>query len=370
MVFSAVALVILVLTIISCGQAAPAPAPAPTPAPAPAPAVPAKTINLKFAAYHSPTTDEAKLGQEFIDLIQVRTNGAVQIQYFTGGSLLKAGDMYDGVQNGIADIGEGALSYNPGKFPEMDLSTAPLGVPSPWSITHTVNELYKKYKPAEYNSTHVLWMWGNGPAVLMTSKKQVTNLDELKSLKIRAQALTGEIAKALGAAATSYAMSEMYDGLSKGVVDGVLVDPSVLVSFKLGDVVKYVTDVSKAIGNSYTFYITMNNDSWNKLPDNIKDIFTRTADELIEKSAVAINQQDIAGIDYFKKAGGQIVPLSSAEAARWQAAVSTVTDNYIASVTKVGISEAVQREHLKYMQDRIAYWEGEQVKRGIPFPLK
>src|SRR5665811_1696840 len=93
-----------------------------------------ETISLKFAAYHPPTTAEGLLMQEFIDQIEARTNGAVKIQFLPGGSLLGAKDMYDGVKNGIADIGEGSFSYNTGKFPETDLISAPLGVPSPWVI--------------------------------------------------------------------------------------------------------------------------------------------------------------------------------------------------------------------------------------------
>lgn len=330
----------------------------------------AETITLKFAAYHPASTDEAKLGQEFIDQVTARTNGAVKIEFFPGGALLKAADMYDGVVNGVADIGEGSLSYNVGKFPETDMASAPLFVSSSWIITHALNDFYQKYKPAEFNSTHVLWMWANGPAVLLTAKKPVKTLEELKGLKIRAQALTGQIAKSLGASPQSVAMNELYDGLSKGVVDGVLVDPSVLVSFKLGDVIKYMTDSSKAVGNSYVFYIVMNNDSWNKLPDDVKKVIDEVANELVEKTAVAINQEDIAGIEYAQKAGAEIIPLSDAEVAKWQAAVAPVVDDYIAALAKTGLSEASQREHLKFLQDKVAYYTEQQKTQGIPFPMK
>jgi TRAP-type C4-dicarboxylate transport system substrate-binding protein len=367
-----VAVVVVLILAVSCsGSTTTTSQSSSTPSSSTSTSTAVSTINLKFAVYHPPTTSEAQLCQEFADTVKAQTSGAVQIQLFTGGSLLTAPNMYDGVVNGIADIGEGALSYNPGKFPETDLSTCPLSVQSPWSITHAINEFYQKYQPAEFNSTHVLWMWSNGPAVLMTAKKPVRTLDDLKGLKIRAQALTGDILGALGGAATSYQMAELYDGLSKGVVDGVLVDPSVLVSFKLGDVTKYVTDCSKAVGNCYDFYITMNNDSWNKLPKNVQDVFTQVASDMVEKSALAINQEDIDGITYAKNAGDEIIPLSDAEASRWQAAVASVTANYIASITKdSNLSVDTENEHLKYLQDRVAYWTAQQTTQGIPFPLK
>jgi TRAP-type C4-dicarboxylate transport system substrate-binding protein len=370
-----VAVVVILLLMVSCGGSTTTtsqPAATPSSSTPTSSSTAVSTINLKFAVYHATGTEEASLCQEFSNQVQTRTNGAVQIQLFAGGSLLTAPNMYDGIVNGIADIGEGACSYNSGKFPEVDLSTCPLSVQSPWIITHVLNDFYNQYKPAEYNSTHVLWMWENGPAVVMTAKKQVTTLDDLKGLKIRAQALTGDIANALGASAQSFAMADLYDGLSKGVVDGVLVDPSVLVSFKLGDVCKYVLDCSKAVGNAYTFYIVMNNDAWNKLPKDTQGIVTQIASEMVEKSAVAINREDIAGIDYAKKAGDVITTLSDAQIPLWQAAVASVADNYIAAITKDGkLSPDTERQHLKYLQDRVAYWTDQQTKQGtIPFPLK
>jgi TRAP-type C4-dicarboxylate transport system substrate-binding protein len=372
-------LILLVTSLAACSgktattnpaTAAPVTTASAAPSTAAAP-VAAGKYNLKFAAYHATGTEEAKLCEYFIDQVKTKTNGAVQIQFFPGGSLLTAPNMYDGVVNGIADIGEGGLSYNPGKFPEIDLATCPLGVQSPWIITHVINDFYQKYKPAEFKDTHILWFWENGPAVLMTAKKPVQTLDDVKGLKIRAQALTGQILSALGGAPQSVAMAEMYDGLSKGVVDGVLVDPSVLISFKLGDVIKYFTDCSKAVGNAYAFYITMNNDSWNKLPKDIQDIINQVCADIVETAAQAINREDIDGIQYAVKSGTQILGLSDAEVTRWQAAVASVTDNYIASITKDGkYNLDVQKEHLKFLQDRVAYWTDQQTQKGIPFPLQ
>jgi TRAP-type C4-dicarboxylate transport system substrate-binding protein len=46
-----------------------------------------------------------------------RTNGKVDVKTFPGGTLLGAKDMYDGVTKGVADIGLGSPSYDPGRFP-------------------------------------------------------------------------------------------------------------------------------------------------------------------------------------------------------------------------------------------------------------
>ena len=46
----------------------------------------------------------------------------------------------------------------------------------------------------------------------------------------------------------------------------------VLKGWKLGELEKYVT-ASWMVGNTNTFYVVMNLDKWNKLPDDLKKIF-------------------------------------------------------------------------------------------------
>jgi len=325
-------------------------------------------IKLKLAAYHADGTYEAKVLKAFIDEVQAKTHGAVQIQFFPGGSLIGPKEMYDGVSSGIADIGAGDLGYTPGKFPETELALAPLGITSPYSFTHALNDFYTKKHPKEFNGTHVLFLWGNGPAVLMTTKP-VVNLESIKGLRIRAHGANGTVAKALGASPQHLPMPDVFDGLSKGVMAGVLVDPSVLVSFRLGDVVKEITDLSKAVGNGFVFYVTMNKNAWNKLPPDVQAVFNQVAAAWVEKTALAINQEDIDGIQYARKAGVKIDKLTADETVKWHALTQSIATDYAKSLVKRGFSINEQNENLKYLQERLSYWTGQQVKLKIPFPL-
>ena len=46
--------------------------------------------------------------------VETRTGGALKINTFPGGTLLGAKDIFDGVIAGTADIGNFAMSYQPG----------------------------------------------------------------------------------------------------------------------------------------------------------------------------------------------------------------------------------------------------------------
>ncbi|MGD9235897.1 MAG: hypothetical protein PVF09_04430, partial [Desulfobacterales bacterium] len=69
------------------------------------PAFSAEVIKLKMANYFPPPAPHSKICEDFIADVEERTNGRVKIQYFAGGSLLKAPQMYEGVVTGISDIG-------------------------------------------------------------------------------------------------------------------------------------------------------------------------------------------------------------------------------------------------------------------------
>jgi TRAP-type C4-dicarboxylate transport system substrate-binding protein len=69
------------------------------------PAFAQKVIRLKVAHYFPPPANQSKLMESFCKELETRTNGRVKVDYFAGGSLLKAPAMFEGVVNGIADIG-------------------------------------------------------------------------------------------------------------------------------------------------------------------------------------------------------------------------------------------------------------------------
>ncbi|MBW1771840.1 MAG: hypothetical protein JRJ82_02990 [Deltaproteobacteria bacterium] len=77
----------------------------------------AKVIKLKFANFFPPPAKQSKINQDFINALEERSGGRIKVQYFAGGSLLKAPAIYKGVESGIADIGYSHVYYTPGRMP-------------------------------------------------------------------------------------------------------------------------------------------------------------------------------------------------------------------------------------------------------------
>ena len=82
---------------------------------------------LTYAFFAPAKTFPAVQMTHWAQQLAKRTNGKVDVKTFPGGTLLGAKDMYDGVSKGVADIGLGAPSYDPGRFPLTSGIALPVG---------------------------------------------------------------------------------------------------------------------------------------------------------------------------------------------------------------------------------------------------
>jgi len=328
----------------------------------------ADVIKLKAANYLPVTHPMSVLTGWFCDEVKNRTKGQVEITYHPGGTLLSPVKMYDGVLTGISDMGFSHIQYTRGRFPVMEVFDLPLGFPSGWAATMVATDFFNKYKPKEWDDVQALYMTTSGPIILQTINKPVKTLEDLKGLKIRAVGQMTDIIKALGGVPVPLPMPDVYESLRRAVIDGVTVDLSTLKYWKFAEVTKYVT-ADWQLGTGITFYWVINKKKWDALPPGIQKIFTEVASEAREKQAALWDQMDIEGRDLFVSKGGQVIPLSDAEASRWLKAVEPVIADYKKSMVSKGHKEADVDGWLKYITERIDYWYKEQKKRGMPTPF-
>ena len=329
----------------------------------PAPALAKKIIRLKFANFFPPAAAPSKICQKFIADIEKRTDGRVKITYYAGGSLLKSKAIFMGVTEGAADIGFSHIFYTPGRMPVTEVCSLPLGYPNPWVGVHVLNDFYDEFKPKEWDKVRVLWMHSSGITILMT-KGPVRRLEDLKGMIIRAPGRIGKTIKALGGSPAPTIMSEAYDALSKGVIHGAYTGVMGLKDWRFAEVVDYTT-LSWQVGSVFPFYVVMNKDSWNKLPEDVQQIFNKTIEEYKKNFAEMWNAAEIRGKEFGLKQGVKFFELSQEEAVRWKEAVRPVIDGYVKEMIGKGFAEKDIRHWISFLQERIEYWTKKQSELGI-----
>lgn len=284
-------------------------------------------IKLTYSIFFPPTHVQCIAATNWAKEIETRTQGRVQITVYPAGSLTKADQCYEGVVNGISDIGMSCFAYTRGRFPLMEGLDLPLGYPNGATATRIANDMVAKYQPAELKDVHVLYVHAHGPGIL-AAKKSVRSLDDLKGLKVRATGLSAKIVEALGATPIAMSQPETYEALQKGVVEATFCPVETLKGWKQGEVIQYTVD-SSAIGYTTAMFIVMNKDKWGQLPPDVQQVFTAVCQEWITKHGEAWDQADSEGRSFVTELKREQISLSDAEQQRWKTAVKPVLDDYV-----------------------------------------
>jgi TRAP-type C4-dicarboxylate transport system substrate-binding protein len=302
---------------------------------------------------------------EFCKEVGKRSNGKVEVSYYPGGILTTAPKVITGVEQGVSDIGLSHIGYTRGRFPITETLDLPVGYTSAYVGTQVKHDFFEKFKPREWDSVHVLFLFAPGPQIFATKNNPIKKMEDLKGLKIRAAGRLASVVSNLGATPVPVPMADAYDGLNRGVVDGIVDAMETWKSFKLGELVKYATLTHK-VAMAYTFYVVMNKSKWNSLPDDIKKIITEVALEWKDKTGILMNEMDGYGREFFEKNGGKVLPFSEEEGSRWLKAAEPVIEEHIKELEDKGFKRSETEKYLKFIRERVAYWTTKEKELKIP----
>ncbi len=273
----------------------------------------------------------------FAEEVEKATDGRVKITIYPAGALGKPTGQYDAAVTGIADITFGLHGYTPGKFPLVSVMELPFIVDSAEAGSSVLWELYEEFPElkAEHAEVKVLWLWTNDPGQLI-SNKPIRSMSDLAGLKVRTpSASTKAMVEAWGATPVMMPVTDLYDSLKKGVVDAALMPLSGISSFKLYEISKYVT-----IGDFYvsTFFMVMNVDSWNRIPEKDRQIMeSLIGKQMSEKAGLAYDAGTQNGLEALENAGIEIYSLPQEELAAWRNAAMPLHDKWIADIEAKGL---------------------------------
>jgi TRAP-type C4-dicarboxylate transport system substrate-binding protein len=215
-------------------------------------------------------------GKPFIKRLEEATKGRVKIDVFYSQTLAKGPDIWNAVKNGVADMGWCFHGYWADMTPLSDVITLPsLPFRTAEKGSEVLWKLYEKF-PAirdEFKDVHVITLYSSLPYFLITTKKQVRTIEDLKGMKIR---VVGgpptEQMKALGAIPTLIPMPDTYLSMDRGVIDGMGAPWEAVEGFRLYEIAKYYTMVPLS---AVYFSISMNKQKWDSLPRDIQQAITK-----------------------------------------------------------------------------------------------
>ena len=297
----------------------------------PAASAPAKPVELKLAHAWATTHHVHVILDQWTKDVEKATNGRVKITIYPAGTLSTAVQLYDTLRTGVVDLAWFLQGYTPGKFPLTSVIELPFMASSARQGSSAVWELYRTSPEmqAEYGGVVVLSMWVVDPGQLMTNRKIVRNMNDVKGLKLRIGSDTLKpTAEALGAVPILMPVNELYDALQKGVVDGTLLGSSAIRTFKLPSVLKGLT-MGQFFVNVQA--LGVNKSSWARIPaEDQKIIMDLAGLRLAQITGSKYDSEAKVGNDDAVAGGVEVVQLPAAEMAKWRDAVGGIYQKWIA----------------------------------------
>jgi len=303
-------------------------------------------IKLRYSLIWPPLHPLTKLADEWAKDVEKATQGRVKVSMFPGNTLTPPMQAYDNTVKGVVDVAGCLLAYAPGRLPLSEVLQLPLGYKNGYQSSKLANAYYKKFKPKEFDDVKVMYLHGAAPGFIMT-KKQIKSTDDIKGLRIKSNAENNDIVKNLGAAPVTMPVSETYDALSRGVIDGCLFPIEALQGFKIGEVVKTVLE---NYGMSYmtSMYVIMNKAKWNMITPADQAAIEKINDEYNEKTAKLWVELDNKAKEFAQGKGVTFLTIPQKEQAQTAEKMKPILEGYVKMAKSKGLPGD---EALKFCQE-------------------
>ena len=293
---------------------------------------------LKLANFMSPSHPyEKTVFQALADEVSKQSGGALTVRVYSGGELGGGPvEQYNRALDGIADIVFALPGYTAQVFKRTLLSELP-GVLTEETATQKIWDNIDFIK-ADFNRVKLLSIWSNSKTVIYTRDIAIRSIDDIKGLKIRVSSRNaGLLIQSWGATPVSMPVSELYNSMQSGVIDGAFIDSTATLAFKLGEVANYITTGMDT--SIYPFALYMNKDSYGSLSTELQKILDSVGKDI----SFTANKVQISvannGIKMFKeKEGHELIELTDEQAVPFNKASKNMLKAVLKAADDDGLS--------------------------------
>ena len=244
----------------------------------------------------------------WMENVKKATDGRVDVKLLAK-SMGHPKDYMDIVKNGMADVGYSCNAYAAGRFKLYEGMEIPFLGNDAEALSVAYWRTYKKYfeKANEYRGVQVIGLMTHGPGAIHNSKKVIQSITDAKGLKFRVPGgMSVHVVKALGGVGLAKPASQIYELLSRGVADGVVLPLESIKSFKITKVVPYTTLVPDGLYN-VAFYLVMNQKTFNGFSAaDQKAVMAESGETFAKLAGKAWNAADKVGLAAMKANGNTI----------------------------------------------------------------
>jgi len=166
-----------------------------------------------------------------------------------------------------------------------------------------------------------------------TTKKPVRRLSDLKGLKIRvAGSVLPKTLATLGAIPVSMPVGDAFEGMERGVLDGIALAIPSFKSYPFFEIIKYGC-INMGIGAYPTMY-AMNKKFFNSLSPDLQEILEKTGELTVEHCSTFYRDAVKKDLELWKKQGIEINKLPPEDKTEMNEILKTVWTEWIGDMEK------------------------------------
>jgi TRAP-type transport system periplasmic protein len=273
-----------------------------------------EVIKLKFSFSGMPTEPPALTAIHLLDLVEAKTNGRVKIERFMGGSLGNTLEHLQMVSSGAVDT----ISLQFDQFPEdlplhqilntEQLVTAEQALVNITALTQEIPETRALLEAEEQKNNIKVLSWNAQGATGITASYAAQTLNDLKGKKMNVIAgYQRDVFNELGILPVNVQIPEIYESMSRGVIDTIFMANSAIIPLKWYELGK--THLSLGDNNVCSQALAVNLDKWNAFPADIQQAFIDASKETSQWSISETARIQKETYEMLEKSGVKIVTL-------------------------------------------------------------
>jgi TRAP-type C4-dicarboxylate transport system substrate-binding protein len=178
------------------------------------------------------------------------------------------------------------------------------------------------------------------------TRRQIAKPTDLKGVRINAAGDNMRYLEPTGAVGVRGALADYYNNIKTGVTEGAVMWLEGAVSFKLFEVAPYFVDVG--FGTAVNKSLTVNKNTWAKLPDDVKKVLQEVAVALRDRHAKLAVDTGAKSRQAFVAGGGKVIQVSEQERREWAKSLPNLAKEWAEAANKSGYPGTA---YLKAMMD-------------------
>ncbi|MAS12483.1 MAG: C4-dicarboxylate ABC transporter substrate-binding protein [Nitratireductor sp.] len=203
---------------------------------------------------------------QFADDVKTATNGGLEITVHSNGSLFKHPDIKNSVRQGLAQIGEILGSRLSNEDPIYEVDSIPFLATS-YDDAKKLYDASKDQLAAKLQEQGLQLLFSvPWPPQGIYTKKEISSVDDLKGLKMRAyNAATERLAQLAGALPTQVEVPDLPTAFATGRVEAMITSPSTGANSKVWDFLSHYSDAQAWLPRNMVF---VNKAAFDALPED------------------------------------------------------------------------------------------------------